>query len=114
MRKGFTLIEVLVALILFEIGMLALAGVAAVAARDLAFANRSVRAQNIARNRLESLTAGCPAAAEGRTELAGGFTETWRVEADYSLRRLSATVGFPLAGGRVGKVALTTLAFCAP
>ncbi|MGH7677194.1 MAG: hypothetical protein ACRENU_01930 [Gemmatimonadaceae bacterium] len=113
MRAGFTLIEVLVALILFEIAMLALAGAAAVAARDLAFANRSVRAQTIARNRLESLRSqACTTLGGGQEHIAGGFTETWRIEAQQSLRRITATVEFPLPGGRVSRVALATSVVC--
>jgi Tfp pilus assembly protein PilV len=113
MRQGFTLVEVLVALILFEIAMLALAGTAAVAARDLAVAHRSVRAQTIARNRLEALRASaCTNPGTGNAVAAGGFSETWRVEGVDALRRLNATVAFPLPGGRVGKVDLETSTWC--
>ena len=115
MRAAFTLVEVLVALILFEIGMLALAGMAAVAARDLAIANRSMRAQTIARNRLELLRAGaCSTASDGQAALPGGFEETWRVEARPALRRVTATVEFRRPDGRIGNVSLSTSALCPP
>ena len=55
--KGFTLIEVLIALVIFEFGMLALAATSAVAARDLGVANRRMKANAIARNRVELLRA---------------------------------------------------------
>ena len=101
MRVGLTLVEVLVALLLFELGMLALTGVAAVASRDLASAKLTARAHALARNRVEALrSAPCPQPAFGLTA-EHGTTERWRVSADHIARRIVDSVEFALPSGRV-------------
>ena len=112
MRSGFTLVEVLVALVLFELGMLALTGVAAVAARDIASANRLARAHALARNRVETLRpAACSAAASGTT-VSGAGTEHWRVQIVGMSRRVSDSVVFRLPGGRTDAVESSTWIHC--
>lgn len=113
MRNGFTLIEALVALVLFQVAMLALAATSAVAARDLATAHRTSRAQTIARDRVELLRAHpCPAAGAGGAELPGGFTESWSIDASESRRNITVIVEFSLPRGRAGRVALSGSAIC--
>jgi Tfp pilus assembly protein PilV len=112
-RPAFTLIETLVALVLLEIGMLALLATSAVAARDLAIAHRSVRAQSLARNRLELLWASaCTAPATGSSAAAEGFSESWRVTGTGWRRDISVTVQFGLPAGRSRAVTLETAAVC--
>jgi Tfp pilus assembly protein PilV len=113
MRSGFTLVEVLVALFLFEFGMLALAAATAVAARDLAAANVSLRAQAIARTRVEQLrSAPCPAPDAG-TATTNGVREFWRVSAAGSLRIISDSVAFTLPRGRRGTHVRRAWTICA-
>jgi Tfp pilus assembly protein PilV len=113
-RKAFTLIEVLVALVLFEVGMLALAATSAMAARDLAAANLSVRALAVARNRVELLRAsGCPAPGAGDVQ-AGGLKEFWRVDAAGPLRIISDSVDFRLPRARRGSHVRRAWTVCAP
>ena len=115
MRSGFTLVEVIVALVLLQVAMLALAGTTAVAARDFATARRDSRAQTLARNRLELLRARtCPAVETGTVTDEGGFVERWSVEGDASLRRITVTVDYPLSRGRVGQLAVAGAALCSP
>jgi Tfp pilus assembly protein PilV len=112
-RNGFTLVEVLVALFLFEFGMLALAAATAVAARDLAAANIGLRAQMITRNRVEQLrSAPCPVPDKG-TETTNGVREFWQVSAAGSLRIISDSVAFALPRGRRGTVVRRAWAICA-
>src|ERR1700741_1557406 len=100
MRPGFTLVEAIVALVLLEIGMLAFAAASSLAARDLAYAQRSARAHALARNRTESLRATrCPGPGTGRVEHSGGLTEVWTVRAEGLSRVISDSVAFPLHGG---------------
>ena len=101
MRSGFTLIEVLVALVIFHFGMLALAAITIGTARDLATANRRARAQAVARNRVQQLRASaCPPPSAGFATLAGGLLEFWRIEADASRRTITDSVDFPLPRAR--------------
>jgi type IV pilus modification protein PilV len=104
MRGGFTLIEVLVALLLFELGMLALTGVTVVAARDLASANLTARAHAVARNRVETLRSSrCPTPASGSAS-DKGIVERWHVSAEQNARRIADSVEFQLPSGRIRRV----------
>jgi prepilin-type N-terminal cleavage/methylation domain-containing protein len=114
MRSAFTLVEVLVALVIFAFGMLALAATSAVTARDFAAATLGVRAQSLARNRVELMRAApCPAAAAGSAAAGRGVTEFWRVDADGARRLLSDSVVFSLPRGRRGHVVHRASLLCA-
>jgi prepilin-type N-terminal cleavage/methylation domain-containing protein len=112
-QKAFTLIEVLIALVIFEFGMLALAATSAVAARDLAEANHRIRAQTIAGNRVEQLRAGaCQLSPAGNAEVRGRLKEFWRVEAVGSRRVITDSVEFPTTRGRRSSVVLRGWTLC--
>ncbi|HET9454053.1 MAG TPA: hypothetical protein VFO66_07210 [Gemmatimonadaceae bacterium] len=105
MRAGFTLIEALVALVLFQIAALALAATTAVAARDLAVAHRHARANAIALERVARFKAGaCAGFASGSEVHPGGFEERWTVVAAAQARTLTDSVAFDLTGGKRGAV----------
>lgn len=115
MRAGFTLIEAMVALVLFQIAALALAATSAVAARDLAVAHRQARAHSIAVERVARLkAAACAGAASGSTLHPGGFEERWSVIAAGRGRTVSDSVSFDLAAGRRGSVVARGAEICAP
>ena len=114
MPRGFTLVETLVALLLLELGMLALAATSAVVARDLAVAHRTMRAQTLARNRLELLSPNACAALAGDTTVAGGYDVRWSVKAAGRRRDVSVSVAFTVTGGRRQVVELRTAALCSP
>ena len=79
-RRGGTLIELLVALILLDLALLALASVGAVTAKRIGDAGRRSRATIAAANRLERLSAlPCSAMAGGSAELEPRVFETWIV-----------------------------------
>lgn len=115
MRVGFTLIEAMVALVLFQIAALALAATTAVAARDLAVAHRHARAHSIAVGRIARLKAGaCEGMTGGSEQHPGGFVETWIVVVSAQARTLSDSVAFDLAGGKRGAVVARGAELCAP
>jgi type II secretory pathway pseudopilin PulG len=115
MRRAFTLIETLVALVIVEFAMLAAAATTAVAARNFATAHRMTRAQALARNRLELLVAGaCSTAGSGSSVIAGEYDERWVVEASASLRRISVTIQYNQSASRRSQVALTSAVWCGP
>ena len=113
-EQGFTLVEVIVALLLLEFGVLALLGATAVAARDLGVANRRARAQWLASDRVALLRAqACTGPQAGRAT-AQGLTETWRVEVLGSRSVISDSVDFPTTGGRRANVVTRSWVWCAP
>lgn len=72
---GFTLLEVLVALVVFAVGVLGLTAEAAALARALARARRAEEVTAAAASRLERLRAGaCRARTDGRAAVAFGGT----------------------------------------
>lgn len=80
LRRGMTLIELLVALLLFDISLLSLVAMSAVAVRRVGDAGRRNRAAIAATNRLEWLEVqGCATASAGSLTLERGMTEDWRV-----------------------------------
>jgi hypothetical protein len=111
MRAGFTLVETLVALLLFQIGMLA------VAARDIAIARRTAQARDVARNRIETLRAtacGIPTGSEGSATPAAGVVEHWRVSSDGGSREIVDSVVYQLPAGRSASVVIRGGALCNP
>jgi type II secretory pathway pseudopilin PulG len=113
MRRGFTLVETLVALLLLQIGVLAVVAASAVAVRDLSVARRTDRAHALARNRLELLAAApCPSIGTFTLGHPGGFVEHWRVDAVGSHRRITDSVAFALPRGRLGHVVLRGATLC--
>lgn len=92
-RAGTTVVELLIALIIVTIGLLALAGAAAIVTRETAAGRREIALAWAARSRLERLTSGsCDALADG-SAAAAGIAERWTVAAGGNgTRRIMVTV----------------------
>ena len=114
MRNGFSLVEALVALALFQVAMLALAATTIVAARDLGAAARRSRAVAMAAIRVEQLrlTACRQPALRGQQDGGMGFREHWRVEGSGS-RAVSDSISFLLPTGRESFVVARGDVLCA-
>jgi len=114
MRNGFTLVETLVALVLFEFAMLALTAMSAVAARDLATARLRTQARAVATYRVESLrSTACGSAAKAARDSSAGLIEHWRVDVRGRGRDITDSVVFALPRGRRGTVVVRGAALCA-
>jgi len=112
MRRGFTLIEALIALVLFEFGMLALVATNALIARDLAAFKRRASAHALASQRVELLRArACDAPAAGVADSAG-FVETWTVAVQGSHSSIVDSVAFALPRGRQSSVVVRASLLC--
>ena len=112
-RSGFTLVETIVALVLLQIAMLALAGGAAVAARDLSDSLTRRRALALARNRTEGLrAAACIAGGAGVRALPGGMIEHWRVDAGDVARAITDSVTVQQTRGRTTSVVSRAWVLC--
>ena len=113
MRRGFTLLEVLVALVLLEFGMLALMVASAVAARDLGVATRRIRAQWLASDRVERLrAAACATAQSGQATAPGAMTETWDVQVIGARRIITDSVEMRLPNARRSSVVVRAWMLC--
>ena len=99
-RAGTTLVELIVALVIVTVGLLALAGAAAVVARETAAGRRESALAWRARARLERLTSLPCTLLSGGSTTSDGVAERWTVSAGRNgLRRLVVTVEAPASGG---------------
>lgn len=106
-RHGFTLIEVIVAIVILAAGALALAGSAAVTARRMAEAARRTAAVSMARSRAESsLAFPCGSLSSG-SETARGVRSEWVVSPGASSAEVSQRVSYPTFRGERGDDFLT-------
>ena len=110
---GFSLVEVIVALVLLTIGVLGLAAASRSVVRMTSEAARIGAATALASARVERLRAGpCPGIAAG-TAVAGALTENWSVTAAGEARIVSVTVTYGTGAGPRTRT-LTAAIACAP
>jgi Tfp pilus assembly protein PilV len=112
MRPGFTLVEVLVALVLVQFGLMAVAATSAVAARQVAIASRSARARDLARERLEQLRWSACAGESAGSRVAEEISEHWSVRGTDGWRAVRDSVEYPLPSGVRGRLVLEQLVLC--
>jgi len=113
-RRGFTLVETLVALVVFQVGISAVVALAAVSARDLAEGALRRKAASVARSRLEVLRASaCTSPAAGSAAPLPGIREQWRVESAGRARYAVVTVAVSLPRGRTANIVAEAWVACA-
>jgi hypothetical protein len=104
-RRGSTLVELLVALLLLDLGLVMLGGMSAVAVRRIADANRNARATVAARTRIERLMAQpCGASSSGSLVMSAGVEERWSSQSAKGSRHMSDSIR--VRNGRPPEVAL--------
>jgi Tfp pilus assembly protein PilV len=121
--RGFTVVEVVVAMLVLLTGLAALAGSSALVSRQLGRSRSIGRATEMAVRRVEVLRAAAsrraspagarcqhPSFASG-TDSAPGMREAWTVAASGGLRTASVVVTYARVGG-ASQVALHTLIAC--
>ncbi|MGI9039919.1 MAG: prepilin-type N-terminal cleavage/methylation domain-containing protein [Gemmatimonadales bacterium] len=105
---GFTLVEVLVAVVVLGVGIVALAGASAMTTRMIGQGQISTRASQVASRRMEALRAAAysttpsctsPAFAGGGPLTTDGITASWVAPATGSARNVSVTVSYPTPRG---------------
>lgn len=80
-QRGFTIVEVLVAIMILSVGLMGLVTTAGLVTRMIGQGHRFTEASALANERIEVLRSqGCPAAGTG-TETRGAYTISWRVVA---------------------------------
>ena len=98
-RRGLTLVEMMVAVILLGIGMLGLAGFTIVASKQMGGAARQSTAALVVQSRLDSLASiNCTALASGGTEsgstVTQGVKERWVIADGNDIKTIDDTVTF--------------------
>lgn len=91
---GYTLIEVVVAILVFSVGVLALAASSAVIARSMNVDAIRERASRIAEARIESLSANCSSARSGN-ETIGRIRSEWAVNGNPGRASMKESVSYP-------------------
>ena len=96
-RAGFTLVELIVAILILTVGILGLAGTSAVITRQMGGGSRTTVASTIAQSRFDSLASvTCTTLASGGTTSgttsARGVTEAWNVVDGNDVKIVTDTV----------------------
>jgi type II secretion system protein I len=100
-RPGFTLIELMVALMVFVVGVLAVTSSSAVVMTMIGGSQRRTLAAVVAESRFERLRAmSCTAHANGNTTTRG-VRETWSVVPLTAADDVTVVVTFPSSGGNM-------------
>jgi prepilin-type N-terminal cleavage/methylation domain-containing protein len=97
-RRGYTLVEVVVALLVFTIGALALAASSAVVARTMHINLLRERAGRIAASRIETIRSACSTAASGM-ESVEGIESQWTVGHGAQTVSILESTRYPSATG---------------
>jgi prepilin-type N-terminal cleavage/methylation domain-containing protein len=106
--SGFTLVEVLIAVTVLGIGILALAGSSSMVTRMIGRGKTETHAALMASARMEMLRAAAqsttprciaPGFASGGSVLLGGARDAWAVPPSGAVRRVRVTVTYPTVRG---------------
>lgn len=107
---GYTLIEIIVALMVFTVGALALAGSSAVVARAMATNATRELAGRIAVSRIETIASQCATATSGR-EILAQIESEWVIARDPTTTEVAEAVLCP-ALGRACTVSFRAAIWC--
>jgi type II secretion system protein I len=118
-HAGFTLIEVLLALVVLAIGILALTGSSSLVTRMIGRGKMETLAALAASTRIEALRATAaatvprctsPEFASGGPDIENGLSQSWTVSGSGQLRRVRVTVTYLTVKGRKSAVLETDIA----
>jgi prepilin-type N-terminal cleavage/methylation domain-containing protein len=107
-RQGFTLTEVLVAVLVLGVGILALVGTSATVTRMIGLGKIETRAAQAASRRMETLRLAAyatsppctdPGFVSGGPVLSRGMAESWRVPPAGRVRKVRVTITYLTARG---------------
>lgn len=98
-REGFTLVELIVALLLLSIGLLGLAGSATVVTRLMGAGSQLTIAAAVAESRIEALAAEPCVSTTGGPVTTRGITESWTVSGTGQTRTVRDSLSYVVARG---------------
>jgi prepilin-type N-terminal cleavage/methylation domain-containing protein len=117
-RSGFTLVEVLVAVTVLSVGVVAMAGSAAMVTRMIGRGKIDTRAAQLATQRVEALrltaystTPRCTALANGGPQLTNHVSLSWTVAVNGTGRTVTVSASYATTAGTRTEV-LTTYIEC--
>lgn len=101
-ERGFTLVEIVIALLVLSVGLLGLAATAALTTRMVAQGQRHSNTAALANGRLETLHATSCGSMAGGSERVGRVRLTWQVMASHGgrARDVILAVSSPTGAGR--------------
>lgn len=110
-RRGFSLVEVMLAVVILTVGILALAGTSARVVKLISQGGRMGGSSLVAEGRFEILRAtACASLASGST-VEGPYTIRWTVTTTGNLRAVGVTVSY-VAGGTTRTDSYSTTLSC--
>ena len=98
-RKGFSLIELMVAIMVLTVGILGLAATTAVATQMIGAGGRHTLAASVAQSRFEVLRRGSCAALSGGSSYTRGIAEVWQVDSVRTSAFVTARVTYQTRRG---------------
>lgn len=111
-RRGFTLIEMIIAIIVMAIGVMGLAGTASYVATQMGGANAQTIAAAMASKVSDSLSARRCSALVGGTQTKRGVTVTWTVEDSSRTRWVRESVQYKPKRGATKTVNYVVVVQC--
>jgi prepilin-type N-terminal cleavage/methylation domain-containing protein len=110
-RRGFTLVELLVAVLLIDVGLLALVAGTAIVVRRHGELRLRTLAWSAASNRIQSLVADGCRHTTGMRVVAPGVTESWEaIDRGSGTRELRDSVAYAMSGATPAVVLRTRVA----
>jgi prepilin-type N-terminal cleavage/methylation domain-containing protein len=111
-RNGFTVVEVIIAIVILSVGIISLAGTAALVTRMVAQGQRYTEAAQLANRRFEILRGMSCDSLQAGSVTSGRFVEQWTITTvGTNGRTLSLIVQSP-TGTRVRADTFSTTRFC--
>ena len=99
-ERGFSMAEVMIAMVILTVGVLGIAASSAAITRMTAEGGRGGGSAAVAESRIESLTAvPCASMTSTGSATTGKFTESWTVTTANLLRTITVTVTYPQGRG---------------
>lgn len=113
-RRGFTIVEVLVAVMVLTVGLLALVTTAAMTTRMIGQGGRYTRASTLASQRFEILRSRTCTALADSTQTQGPYTIAWTVTSTNGgkSRQIKVTVTSPVGEGKYRTDTFVTTRYC--
>ncbi len=116
LQRGFTIVEVLVAIVVLTVGVLGLVGTSALVTRTIGQGKRNTHASLVAANRLETLRLQalaalprCVGLTGGAATAAGNVLERWTITGSGPTRWASVVVTYPAHRGTSADTIFTVI-----